>query len=62
MKADPAQIRRTGGIHLAHSITIQDLKQKVVTVLRIGKAQIDEELPDSMFAPNQLQRNHCLRE
>ncbi len=62
VKADPAQIRRTGGIRLAHSMTIQDLKQKVVTVLRIDKAQIDEELPDSMFAPNQLQRNHCRKD
>ncbi len=62
VKADPAHIRRTGGIRLAHSMTIQDLKQKVVTVLRVDNAQIDEELPDSMFAPNQLQRNHCRRE
>ena len=61
VKADPAQIRLSGGIRLAHSMTIQDLKQRVVTVLRVAKAQIDEELPDSMFVPNQLQRNHCRR-
>lgn len=42
VRADPAQIRRTGGIRLAHSTTIQDLKQKVVTVLRVDNAQIDE--------------------
>ncbi len=61
LKADPAAIRRTGGIRMAHSMTIQDLKQKVVTALRVEKAKIDEDLPDSIFAPNQLQRNHCNR-
>jgi len=45
VRADPAHIRRTGGIRLAHSTTIQDLKQKLVTVLRVDNAQIDEMEP-----------------
>ena len=61
LEADPAKIQRTGNIRMAHAMTIQDLKQKVVTALRVEKAEIDKDLPDSIFSPNQLQRNHCRR-
>ena len=61
LKADPAKIQRTGNIRMAHAMSIQDLKQNVVTALRVENAKIGEDLDDSIFSPNQLQRNHCRR-
>ncbi len=59
LTVDPGKIRSTGGIRLAHSMTIEDLKNEVVTELKVVQVQIDPELPDQMFVPTRLDRNQC---
>jgi hypothetical protein len=59
LSVDPGDIRRTGGIRLAHSMTIEDLKNEVVTELKVVQVEIDPELPERMFAPTRLDRNRC---
>jgi hypothetical protein len=59
LTVDPGKIRRTGGIRMAHSMTIEDLKNEVVTELRVVRVQIDPDLPDQMFVPTRLDRNQC---
>ncbi len=45
LTVDPGKIRRTGEIHLAHSMTIEDLKNEVVTELKVVEIEIDPDLP-----------------
>jgi hypothetical protein len=59
LTVDPGEIRRTGGIRLAHSMTIEDLKNEVVTELKVLQVEVDPELPDPMFLPTRLDRNRC---
>ena len=59
LTVDPGKIRRTGGIRVADSMTIEDLKNEVVTELQVGQVQIDVDLPDRMFVPSRLDRNQC---
>jgi hypothetical protein len=59
LTVDPGKIRRTGGIRLAHSMTIEDLKNEVVTELKIVQVEVDPDLPDRMFVPTRLDQNRC---
>jgi hypothetical protein len=59
LTVDPGEIRRTGGIRLAHSMTIEDLRNEVITELQVEQVQIDLDLPDRMFVPARLDRNQC---
>jgi hypothetical protein len=59
LTVDPGKIRRTGGIRLAHSMTIEDLENEVVTELQVVQVEIDPDLPDQMFVPTRLHRNQC---
>ena len=56
---DPGSIQREGKIHVARSLTVEDLKNEVRTELRIEEIRIDAKLPDEMFVPNHLRRNVC---
>jgi hypothetical protein len=57
--ADPGSIHREGKIHVAHSLSLEDLKNEVRTELRIEQVQVDLDLPDDIFVPNHLRRNLC---
>jgi len=57
--ADPGSIHREGEIHVARSLSLEDLKNEVRTELRIERIQVDPALPDDMFVPNHLRRNLC---
>ena len=57
--ADPGSIHREGEIHVARSLSLEDLKNEVRTELRIERIQVDPALPDDMFVPNHLRRNVC---
>jgi len=59
LTVDPGKIRRTGGIRLAQSMTIEDLKNEVVTELKVVQVEVDPDLPDRMFVPTRLDRNRC---
>jgi hypothetical protein len=59
LTVDPGKVRPTGGIRLAHSMTIEDLKNEVVTELKAVQVEVDPDLPDRMFAPTRLDRNRC---
>jgi hypothetical protein len=59
--ADPDLILPTNGIHVARSLTIEDLKNEVKTALRVEKIDVDAELPDEIFDPNRLDKNICGR-
>jgi len=59
LSVDPGKIRASGGIRLGHSMTIEDLKNGVVTELEVEQVRIDPDLPETMFTPTQLQRNQC---
>ncbi len=56
---DPETIHREGKIHVARSLTVEDLKNEVRTELRVERIRIDAKLPDEMFVPNHLRRNVC---
>ena len=56
---DPGSIRREGKIHVARSLSIEDLKNEVRTELRIDGIRVDPALPEAMFVPNHLRRNVC---
>jgi hypothetical protein len=59
LTVDPGKIRRTGGIRLAEALRIEDLKNEVVTELKVVQVEVDPELPDRMFVPTRLDRNRC---
>jgi hypothetical protein len=56
---DPADIGRVGGIWLARSMTVEDLKNEVKTEVHVEQIEIDADLPDRMFTPMDLQRGQC---
>jgi hypothetical protein len=57
--ADPASIRREGGIWLARSIEVRDLEHEVETDILVERIDVDPELPDRIFSPSYLKRGHC---
>jgi hypothetical protein len=57
--ADPTTIGRVGGIWLARSMRVEDLKNEVATEVHVEQVEIDADLPDRMFTPLDLQRGQC---
>jgi hypothetical protein len=56
---DPESITRTGGVRLARSMRVEDLKNEVTTELKIQEIRVGVDLPERTFAPAQLKRNRC---
>ena len=54
-------IAREGGIHLARSLRITDVKHGIATGLRVESIDVDPELPEALFTEAHLERGGCAR-
>jgi hypothetical protein len=54
LSVDPGSIREIGGVRVPHSYTMEDLREGTRTRLTVRDIRLDNALPDTAFAPDQL--------